>query len=125
GEPVTARPSQSTDPPNPFVSVTVTELPPPTLVALTASDGPALIVNVSEAEVPPPGDGVNTLTSAEPVDARSVTEIVACSCEELTNVVGRALPFHCTTDEDVKLLPFTVSVIGPPPENALVGESEL
>src|SRR5262245_49515288 len=43
----------------------------------------------------------------------------------LTKVVVRLLPFHRTTDDDVKLVPFAVSVNAPPPAVVLLGEIEL
>jgi hypothetical protein len=51
--------------------------------------------------------------------------IVAWSCVALTTVVGRFVPFHRTTDELMKALPFTVNVKEAPPASALLGESEL
>src|SRR5437016_5961595 len=42
-----------------------------------------------------------------------------------TVVVVRGLPFHCTTDELLNVLPFTVSVKPDPPAGALLGLNEL
>src|SRR5205823_5685565 len=121
----TASASQSSDPRRPPVSVTVTAVPPTTLVALTASCGPTSIVNVNDADVPPPGDAVKTLTCAVPFVATSAAPIDADSCVAPTNVVGRLAPFHWTMDDEVKPLPITASVNGPLPENARLGDSEV
>jgi hypothetical protein len=43
----------------------------------------------------------------------------------LTNVVVRSLPFQRTTEDDMKLLPFTVSVNAPDPAATLVGEIDV
>ncbi len=59
-------------------------------------------------EVPPPGAGFVTVICAVPAVATSVAGIATCSCVELTNVVGRALPFHCTVEDEMKLDPVTV-----------------
>src|SRR5205085_2496478 len=40
----------------------------------------------------------------------------------LMNLVGRAAPFHSTTDRPMKRLPLTVSVIPPRPARVLAGE---
>src|SRR4030095_15012844 len=84
---------------------------------------PVLIVKVSALEVPPPGFA--TVTCAVPAVAMSLAGIAAVSCVALTNVVVRAVPFHCTTEPETKLLPFTVSVNAGPPAVALLGESEV
>jgi len=47
------------------------------------------------------------------------------STVELLKVVVRLLPFHCTVEDEMKLLPFTVSVNPAPPAAALVGEVEV
>src|SRR5207237_255466 len=69
--------------------------------------GGVLIVNVSALEVPPPGLGEKTRTAAVPAIARSAAVIAARRRVALTNVVARALPFHCTTELATKLVPFT------------------
>src|SRR5262245_19197076 len=53
----------------------------------------------------------------------SAAAICAVNCPAFTNVVGRGLPFHCTTELPTKLLPFTVSVKAAPPAGALLGVS--
>src|SRR4030095_9495748 len=82
-----------------------------------------LIVKVSALEVPPPG--FTTVTCAVPAALMSPAGIAAVSWVALTNVVVRAAPFHCTTEPETKLLPFTVSVNARPPAVALFGESEV
>ena len=79
----------------------------------------ALIVKVSALEVCPPG--FTTLTCL-PAAAMSLAGIAAVTCVALTNVVVRAVPFHCTADPETKLLPFTVSVNAGPPAVALLGD---
>src|SRR3989442_317464 len=51
--------------------------------------------------------------------------IVTWSWVLLTKVVGRAAPFHCTTDAATKPLPLTVRVKSTPPAVKLLGASEL
>src|SRR6266850_1973300 len=81
----------------------------------------AVIVNVCAFDVPPPGAGLNTVTSAVPGLAMSVSEIEALTCDDETNAVGRLELFHRTIDPGMKLLPFTVSVNAGPPALADVG----
>jgi len=55
---------------------------------------------------------LETVTAAVPVapgKAVSAGEIMALSCVELTNVVGRGDPFQFTTRPSTKFVPFTVS----------------
>src|ERR1043165_1536893 len=73
-------------------------------------------VAVFEAVVP-----FRTLMVAPPALARSAVVIAAASCVLLTKVVGRAAPFHCTTEVEVKLAPLTVRVIADVPATALLG----
>jgi len=73
------------------------------------------IVKLSAPETPPPGAGVETVTIAIPPVAVSAAVTAACKLVVETNVVVRAVPFHCTVDEDTKLLPVTVSVNAAPP----------
>src|SRR5436309_942562 len=75
-------------------------------------------------EVPPPGAGVTTVTSEVPAAATSRLEMAAWSSAPLTKVVPRAAPFHCTTDDGMKLPPLTASVKGAVPAVALLGERE-
>jgi hypothetical protein len=123
--------------------VSVNAAPPAPIVvgAIDVSVGTgfaALIVNVSVFDVVPDGAssvcprfgwlktivGVNTFTEAVPTFAISATVIVAVNCVELTNVVVRLLPFHCTTEVLMKLPPFTVSGNAAPPATAEFGDSE-
>ncbi len=85
----------------------------------------ALMVNVTAVEVPPPGVGLNTVTEAVPAVEMSETRTDAVSCEALTKLVVRAVPFHCTTEPFTKLLPFTVRVNAKSPTVADVGDSEV
>ena len=82
-------------------------------------------MNANEVEVPPPGAGVKTVTVALPKAAISFAEICAVIWVLLTNVVGRLLPFHWTTEVGTKPVPVTVSVKVEPPTLALTGESAL
>ena len=116
-----------------LVPFTVRVRPPvPALASLGDSElivgtgfGGMLIVNVSALEVPPPGLGEKTRTAAVPAIARSAAVIAARRRVALTNVVARALPFHCTTELATKLVPFTTRVKAAPPAFALVGDSEV
>src|SRR5271157_4244407 len=72
--------------------------------------GASLIVKVRGAEVPPPGVGLKTVTGTVPADAMSVVCTVAFNWVEETRVVERPVPFHCTTELELKPLPFMVSV---------------
>jgi hypothetical protein len=67
-------------------------------------------VNVAAPEVPPPGDGLNTVTLTDSTAAMSAASICACTCVLEANVVGRALPFHRTMDDDRKFVPVTIKV---------------
>jgi hypothetical protein len=66
-------------------------------------------------EVPPPGEGLKTVTAALPALAISVAGIEAVSWLPLAKVVGRLDPFQRTTDDEMKLLPLTVSIKAGPP----------
>jgi len=68
---------------------------------------------------------LTTLTLAVPELAMSEAEIWAVTCVLLTNVVGRAEPFHCTVAvmrSPPNPLPFTVRVNCGPPAAAEFGE---
>jgi hypothetical protein len=84
-----------------------------------------VIVKVRAVEVPPPEGGLNTVTWTVPADAMSVPGRLAVNFVALTNVVVRLLPFHCTTDAEIKFVPFTVSVNAAPPAAALPGDKPL
>jgi hypothetical protein len=53
--------------------------------------------------------------------ATSAAVIAACKLVLETNVVVRAVPFHCTFEEDTKLEPVTVSGNAAPPAAAELG----
>jgi hypothetical protein len=98
-----------------FAPVTVNVKPAPPATAelgfRDATVGEGLpTVKVSPLEVPPPGVGVETVTVAVPLAAMSALVICACSWVLDTKVVGRALPFHCTAEREVKFVPLTASV---------------
>jgi hypothetical protein len=91
-------------------------------------------VNVAELEVPQVtpgptvqelGGGVFTVTGTLLTVAISAAEIDAVIPVVPTNVVVRALPFHCTTEHGSKLFPITDRTNAPPPAAALEGISEL
>src|SRR5262245_62120173 len=120
----------TTEPETKLLPLTVSVNAGPPVVALLGdrvvrlgAGVPALIVKVSALEVPPPG--ITTLPCAVPAALMSVAGIAAVSCVALTNVVLRAVPFHCTTEPETKLLPFTVKVNAGPPAVALFGDSEV
>ena len=81
--------------------------------------------NAEFADVPPPGAGLVTVTLNVPAAAMSAAVIAAVTCVALTKVVVAAAPLKFTTDDELKFVPFTVSVKAVPPANALVGESEV
>ena len=66
-------------------------------------------------EVPPPGAGLTTVTEAVAAVAMSELRMDAVTCEPLTNVVVRGLPFQFTVEPDTKPVPLTVSVKPAPP----------
>lgn len=111
----------------PFTVSVNADAPAPTLLGereLIA--GPAFTVNVEPVEaVELPLSGLTTLTVTAPAEATSPAEMAAVSCELLTKVVVRGLPFHCTVAPETKLLPFTVNVNAGAPAPALLGEREL
>jgi len=85
----------------------------------------ATIENEIAFEVPPPGDGLNTVTGTDPAGPISVLEIAAWSCVELTYVVNRIAPLHCTTEQGTKLLPVTLNVNPTSPAVAVEGDSDV
>ena len=110
------------------VTVSVNDGPPARALlgdssAATGAGFGATIVNVRAADVPPPGAGVTTVTGTVPAVAMSAAAIVARTSVALTNMVGRLTPFHCTTDELMKLVPVTASVNSAPPATTLLGLS--
>jgi hypothetical protein len=79
-----------------------------------------LTVRLTAAEVPPLG--FMTVMGRVPCDSMSVAMILAVNCVELTNVVGRSMPFKYTIAPVAKFEPFTVRVNGPVLNPAEVGE---
>src|SRR5947208_3190810 len=72
---------------------------------------------------PPPGAGVNTVTGTVPMTARSVVASAAVNSVDDTNVVGRSVSFHRTTESGTKPLPVTVSMNPDDPAIAEAGTS--
>jgi hypothetical protein len=91
-------------------------------------------VNVAALEGPPHvipfpvmhplGTGFVTVTVTFATAAMSAGEIDAVSPFVPTKVLVRGLPFHCTTEQGNKLLPFTERMKAAPPAAALEGASE-
>jgi len=113
-----------------FVPVTVrVNDPPPAMAELGLSSVMAgrgtCSVKVAALEAPPPGAGVETVTIAVPGVAMSAAVIAACKLVLETKVVVRALPFHWTVDEEIKLEPVTVNVNPAVPETTAFGFKEV
>jgi hypothetical protein len=66
---------------------------------------------------------LTTVTDAVWALAMSDERIVAFTCDPLTNVVARVLPFHITTPPGTNPVPFMVSVNPGPPGSAAAGTS--
>jgi hypothetical protein len=84
-----------------------------------------LIVKVSGPDAPPPGAGLETATDAVPAVAMSAAVVAAVRLVADAKVVGRALPFHSTVEDETKFEPVTVSVNAGPPAVAVLGVNEL
>src|SRR5262245_20158799 len=100
-----------------LVAVTVRSKPGPPCAALLGVNAytmvfrsEAVMVKVRAFETPPPGAGLSTVMGAEPAVVRSLPGMLTVSWVALTKVVVRGLPFHCTTDAAMKLVPVTVRV---------------
>src|SRR5216117_1711707 len=79
------------------------------LMLLTLGAGfTGMMVKPAALEVPPPGEGLKTVTEAEPPLATSLARMEAVSLVSLTKVVARSAPFQRTTDPEMKLVPLTV-----------------
>ena len=76
-------------------------------------------------ELPPPGVGLLTLMDANPSADIREASTVAVSCEELTNAVGKVVPFSCTVEAEAKPDPFTVSTNELDPANTNSGAMKL
>lgn len=79
----------------------------------------ALMGNATAADGLPPL--FITVTFALPTVAINAADTDALNCVELTTVVARPVPFHCTTAPLRKLVPFTVSVKAGPPAPVAAG----
>ena len=90
----------------------------PPLVALLVLPS---IANWKAVDAPPLATGFTTVTSAVPTEATSAALIVAVNCVELTTVVLRGDPFHCTAEVDTKFTPVTVSVKSGEPAVVSIG----
>jgi len=86
---------------------------------------PEATVKICGPDEPPPCGALNTVTWAVPAEAVSPAGMAAVNFVSLTNVVVRSLPFQRTTEEEIKPLPFTVSVKAPDPAATLVGEIDV
>ena len=53
-------------------------------------------------EIPPPGAGFVTVIEAVVAEAVSEAEMLAVTCDSLTSLVGRGLPFQFTTEPETK-----------------------
>jgi hypothetical protein len=62
-------------------------------------------VTFTALDDPPAGGGLNTVKATTPPLVRSLAGMDTVSWLELTNVVGRLEPFHCTEEFRMKLLP--------------------
>src|SRR5882724_11049615 len=74
---------------------------------------------------PPVPVGARTVTNAEPTAAMSAGVTCAFSSVAEINVVVRAEPFHCTTEELANPDPATSSVNAGPPAAANVGDNDV
>ena len=97
---------------------------PPAITVLgemLVSDGTGLLTVKVRAPLVPP-EGVFTVIDSEPATARSAAVSVAVNWVLLTNVVVRLAPLTRIVDALVKFEPVAVSVTGPLPAMADVGE---
>ncbi|MGA2113575.1 MAG: hypothetical protein ABSH56_02355 [Bryobacteraceae bacterium] len=83
--------------------------------------GRGLIVNEAPADAAPL---LPTVTVAVPGEAIRLLLTVAVNLVEFMNVLGRAAPFHCTTEPSANPLPLTVRMKADPPAISLLGLSE-
>jgi len=101
---------------------------PPTTAELGLSKvirgGGTVIVKVKAPEMPPPGAGFDTVTIAVPAAAMSAAVMAACNSVLETKVVVRALPFHCTVEEETKFVPATINVNAAVPTSSELGFKE-
>src|SRR5271156_5919210 len=69
--------------------------------------------------------GFTTMIESVPALAMSVARICAEILVALDVLVERGLPFHSSTESDVKFVPVTISVKFPPPATDVAGETEV
>src|SRR5258708_12766695 len=73
------------------------------------ADGVAAVTSKNaKLDDPPPGPGFTTVTMPVPAGARLEAGTVAVKLSPLPKVVGRACPFHCTTEPATNPTPPTV-----------------
>jgi len=118
----------TTDVDTKFVPFTVSVKAAPPIAALAGERVVIVGIGLFTAngefpDVPPPGAGLVTVTLNVPAVAMSPAVMDAVICVAFTNVVVLAAPLKFTTDEVLKLVPFTVSVKALPPAVVFVGES--
>ena len=80
------------------------------LIAGVGLSGVGCIVKIWAFEVPPPGAGLLTVKLPLPAKARSPPCKVTSSWLLLTNLVVRAVPFHCAWTDSRKFWPRRVTV---------------
>jgi hypothetical protein len=68
---------------------------------------------------------LTTVTWTLPTAEIKLAGTCAVSCMAETKVVVRFVPFQLTSEAEMKLVPFTVSVNAAPPAVAVLGEIEL
>ena len=88
---------------------------------VTAGNG-LLTVTLAGPETPA---ALETVTVLAAPAAMSELEIDACNWLDDTIVVGRALPSHCTTEPETKLVPFTVKGKPDPPAVIELGVTDV
>lgn len=82
------------------------------------------MLKLAAADGPPPGAGFTTVMVAVPATATSEARMDALRVVELTKVVLRLLPFHCTLEVAMKFVPLTVKVKPVPQTVAEEGDRE-
>src|SRR5579871_898459 len=93
------------------------------MLAEVKTGAPKLKLNGDD--VAPPKPGLKTVMFAAPAVAMSAAVICAVSCVELTYVVVRKEPFHCTMESTSNPLPVTVKVNAFAPDVAELGENDV
>jgi len=90
-------------------------------VVVIASGRAAATAKFRAFEVPPTGVGLKTVTGTVAGVAISLAVMAAFTRPPFTNVVVRAVPFHCTTEAGTKPEPSSVRVKALVPATALLG----